>query len=165
MGSFNYGKQETLDYLFQNFPQGSTCLDVGACDGVWSKSLRNHFHIDAVEIYEPNILTHRLEQKYEHVYCCNIKDFFYEHYDIVIFGDVIEHMEVADAQKALAFALEHADDVIVAVPYRYKQGVIYGNRWEKHIQDDLTHELFMERYPGFERFVEFANYGYYKRRE
>ena len=164
MASFLFGKQTAIDYLFEKFPQGSTCLDVGACDGTWSKSLRGHFKMDAVEIFEPNILNHKLHRKYDNVWNCDIKDFSYEHYDVVIFGDVIEHMEVKDAQKVLAFALEHADEVIVAVPYRFKQLEIYGNKWERHIQDDLTHELFMERYPGFERFIEFSNYGYYKRR-
>lgn len=163
MGNFNQGKIETCDYLTQSFAQGSTLLDVGACDGVWSKSLRNHFQMDAVEIFLPNIETFRLASKYDHVYNCDIFDFKYKHYDVVLFGDVIEHMEVDRAQAVLKYALDHAGEVIVAVPYLYKQAAIYGNKWEKHIQDDLTHEVFMERYPGFERFLNYGRYGYYRR--
>ena len=38
---------------------------------------------------------------------------------------------------------------------------IYGNPCERHIQDDLTDELFNERYPGFKLEFAYPDYGYY----
>ena len=63
--------------------------------------------------------------------------------------------------KTLEYAKKHADLVVVGVPFLWPQGKCYGNDWEEHVQDDLTHELFMERYPGFELFMKKENYGWY----
>ena len=35
---------------------------------------------------------------------------------------------------------------MIAVPFLYKQGVLYGNPYKIHLQDDLTPALFEERY-------------------
>ena len=40
--------------------------------------------------------------------------------------------------------------MIIAVPWLYEQCAIYGNEYGIHIQDDLTPELFAERYLGFD---------------
>lgn len=161
MSSYQQGKTEVKWLIARMVKKGARGLDVGACDGVYWLLLHDIIDLDAVEIYEPNIERNDLVHKYGVVYNMDIKDLKYDHYDVVIFGDVIEHMTVEDAQATLAYAQEHADLVIVAVPYRYRQGPIYGNPWERHIQDDLTHEIFMQRYPGFKLQFGYPNYGYY----
>ena len=118
--------------------------------------------MDAVEIFEPNVRNHKLAEKYDNVFVGDIKDYKYDWYDLIIFGDVIEHMTVEDAQQVLRYAWTRCRDMIVAVPWLYKQDAIYGNKWEIHIQDDLTPALFEERYPGFEILVNTnMNYAYY----
>ena len=62
-------------------------------------------------------------------------------------------MEVDKAQKVLKAAKKKCKDMIVAVPFLYRQGAIYGNPYEEHKQADLTAELFDQRYPGFEVLV------------
>ena len=161
MASYDYGKIEVVNYIYQQFAPGSTCLDVGACDGKWADLLGHYLTMDAVEIFGPNIREHRLKDKYRRVWECDAYDFRYDWYDLVIFGDVIEHMTVEDAQAVLAYAKEHSDMVIVAVPFLFKQDAIYGNPYERHIQDDLTNQLFLERYPDFEPIILYPNYGYY----
>lgn len=158
MSSYTLGKAETVIWALTEFDNGSTCLDVGACDGVWQKMLGENFVMDAVEAYTPNA---RGLTGYRTVFNMEVQDLKYEWYDLIIFGDVIEHMSVEDAQKVLDYAYPRCKDMIVAVPWMYEQGAIYGNKWETHIQDDLTKEKFMERYPGFEPIVEFGNYAYY----
>ena len=75
---------------------------------------------------------------------------------------VIEHMDVAKAQKVLSYAAGHCKDLIVGVPYRYRQGALYGNPNEEHLQDDLTHDLMLERYPELELILQArGDYGYY----
>lgn len=161
MSSYRQGKPEVKFWLAQNLSNGSTVLDVGACDGVWSNLLSEWYTMDAVEVWEANVEKYHLMDKYEDVYVKNIKDVFYNHYDLVIFGDVIEHMTVEDAQKVLAYAMRHSNMVIVAVPFLFKQDAIYGNPYERHIQDDLTPQLFHERYPGFSPLFIYPKYGYY----
>lgn len=162
MASYNYGKKEIVNYIKDHYKQGSTCLDVGACDGKWFRLLGKHLKMDAVEVWKPCIDSYRLEEKYSRVFNADIKDLHYVDYDLIIFGDVLEHMTVEDAQKALQYAKEHSKEIIIGIPYQYKQGAINGNPYEVHIQDDLTPELFAERYPDFKLLLNAAeDYAYY----
>ena len=121
--------------------------------------------MDAVEVFHPNIINHRRCDLYRNVFWKNIVDFdWYTHYDVIIFGDVIEHLSVEDARKVIGYAWPRCHEMIVSVPFKFKQGAIYGNDYERHIQDDLTHDLFMERYHGFEVLHQEFNYCYYKKR-
>lgn len=163
MGSYDAGKPEVVAWIRQNFPPESSILDVGACDGRWKGLLPEYFCMDAVEIFTPNAW--QIKPLYREVFNIDIRQFKYEPYDLIIFGDVIEHMPVEDAQAVLRYAAERCRDMIVAVPWQYKQDEMYGNPWEKHIQDDLTPELFSERYPGFEELVSLPGYCYYHKRE
>ena len=98
---------------------------------------------------------------YDNVYCSDISDFEYDYYDLIIFGDVIEHMTIENAQKTLEYAKTRCRDMIVAVPYLLIQDEVFENPYEVHIQDDITPGIFHERYNGFEPLFIFDNYGYY----
>lgn len=162
MASFDSGMIEVCDWIRRRFPIESKILDVGACDGKWSDWLRDYPHMDAVEIFAPYVEEHKLEEKYENVFVSDVEDLKYEYYDLVIFGDVIEHMSVEKAQKVLEYAKSHCEDMIVAVPYLYPQGPYNNNEYERHIQDDLDEKTFDERYPGFEILSHPEwNYAYY----
>ena len=147
MSSYDYGKPEICAWVRQHFPRDATILDVGACDGKWRRLLPEFPNMDAVEAFEPNLQN---LQGYRDVYHSDIRDFGYEWYDLVIFGDIVEHLSVEAAKNELEYARDRCRDMIVAVPFLYEQGAIYGNPYEVHIQDDLTPENFDERYPGFE---------------
>ena len=162
MSSQMKGKDQIKQWVMATIPSGSNCLDVGACDGVWWNLLHEHLRMDAIEVWVPNIETHHLLDKYGAVFGVDVRDFRFSFwYDLIIFGDIIEHMSVEDAQKVIERAYGRCEDMIIAVPFRWTQVEIYGYPYERHIQDDLTHEIFMERYPGFEPLVLYDNYGYY----
>jgi len=157
MGSYNEGKDEVCAWIQRNFTERDTVLDVGACDGKW-RDLLPAVTMDAVEIFEPYA---RKLKGYRNIFVTDICKLEYDWYDLIIFGDVIEHMNVQDAQEVLEYAKERCWDMIVAVPFQYKQGEVDGNPWQAHIQDDLTPEIFAERYPGFEPLWENPDYAYY----
>lgn len=162
MSSQTLGKALVYDWIRTNTKAGGDCLDVGACDGVWARNIGDHFlTIDAVEAYEPNVEQFSLRKIYNKVYVEDVRGLEYGAYDLVIFGDVLEHMNTEDAQNVLRYAEEHARAVVVALPYKWKQGAIYGNPYEVHVQDDLTRENVKERYPELIELVTFPNYGYY----
>lgn len=161
MASLNAGKAEIVYWAKKIFAEGATALDVGACDGKWYDLLGDYFNMDAVEIFAPNIKKNGLKKKYKTVYNLDIVDYEYKWYDLIIFGDVIEHMTVENAQKALAYAYPRCTDMIIAIPYLWSQPEIYGNKWELHIQNDLTDEIFHQRYKGFENIIKYNDYGYY----
>ena len=166
MGSYNEGKLEVVEWVKQRFPKGSTCLDVGACDGKWFNLLGDHFKMDCVEIFKPNVYEHDLMNKYEKVFVNDVANFRYAWYDLIIFGDVLEHMPVENAQAVLKYAEPRCNDLIIGIPFLYTQGAIYGNPWEEHIQNDLTPELFNERYPGYELIIRpIWEYAYYHKGE
>ena len=159
MCSYNAGKDEVCEWIRQHVPKDATVLDVGPCDGKWRTLLPEYPNMDACEIYAPN--ADQVRHMYRDMYVCDIANLVYAHYDLIIFGDVIEHMPVERAQAVLKHAEGHCNTMIVSVPYLLPQGPIYGNPWEKHIQDDLTKKIFNERYPGFSVIWETNNYAYF----
>lgn len=160
MSSYYFGKAQVCAWVRKTFPASSTVLDVGPCDGIW-RQLLPEYVMDAVEIFPPNAERCRA-LPYRRVVCQDVRRFVYDHYDLIIFGDVIEHMDVKDAQAVLEYAGPRCRDMIVAVPFLYPQEPFYGNPWEKHLQPDLTPKLFAERYPGFEVLYDPGNnYCYY----
>lgn len=161
MASYEAGKTRIVYWVKNNFEKGSTCLDVGPCDGVWGWLLADYLKMSAVEVYEPNIINHKLDDLYEVVYLSDIQQLRYKKYDLIIFGDILEHLTVPEAQKVIWYAWERCKDMIVAVPYLYEQDAYDGNPYEVHKQPDLTAEIFNQRYPGFEPIVQYSNYCYY----
>lgn len=157
MSSYAYGKDEVCAWIRDHFPDESTVLDVGACDGLWRRLLPE-YTMDAVEAYAPNMV--RLVG-YRAAIHADIRFFRFDWYDLIIFGDVIEHLTVEDAKALFEYTGPRCRDMIVAVPFLYPQGAIYGNPYEVHRQPDLTPAIFNERYPGFEPVVLFDNYCYY----
>ena len=158
MSSYFFGKDIVCAWIRENFSAGTEILDVGACDGIW-RQLLPEYTMDAAEIYGPN--ADRLHG-YRKVFRRDVDGLDYEHYDLIIFGDVIEHMDVEKAQRVLAYARPRCRDMVVAVPFLYPQDAFGGNPWEKHLQPDLTAEIFAARYPGFSVLCDTGlNYCYY----
>lgn len=161
MGSYDAGKPFVCDWIRANFPKDATILDVGVSDGKWRLLLKDYPNIDGVEVFEPN--ARRSRHLYRHMYVTDICDFRFDFYDLIIFGDVIEHIDVHRAQKVLEYARPRCTDMVIAVPFLYPQGMEYGNPYEEHLQDDLTREIFSQRYPGHETlfYEPELNYCYY----
>lgn len=162
MGSYNEGKAEVCRWIREHFPPDSILLDVGPSDGKW-RGLLPEYVMDAVEVFEP--YTKSLKG-YREIFIADIKDFEYPWYDLVIMGDVLEHLTVEDAQKVLKWADTHCRDIVISVPFEYVQGAVNGNIHEIHIQDDLTAELFAERYPGYDVLCRpLSDYCYYHKHQ
>ena len=161
-GSYPYFKSEVAQYLKDRFPKTAKVLDVGAGCGTYYEYLKDYFEdIEAVEVFKPNIDNFDLVNKYKRVYNQNIVDFKYKFYDIIIFGDILEHLDIEEAQKVLDYAFDRCTEVIVAVPYMYPQGIAEDNIYEIHKQDDLTPENMIERYPKLKLLYGDDGYGYY----
>ena len=161
MSSYFDGKPVICAWIRKYFPRSAEILDVGACDGLWRRLLPEYPNMDAVEAWRPHYECLRRDG-YRRVFLEDARFFHYEHYDLVILGDILEHLAVNEAQAVLEYAGAHSQDVIVAVPFCYEQGAIYGNPYEVHVQDDLTPELVAERYPQLELLLRAReDYAYY----
>ena len=164
--SYELYKQEVKDWICSNFDENARILDVGAGSGTYWNLLNDKFkHIDCVEVFVPYIEQFELGKKYENVFISDIIDFKYDNYDLIIFGDIIEHLDVSEAQRVLDYAYGRCKDFIVAVPYLYEQGECYNNEHEVHKQPDLTPELVAERYPYLQLLYGDDVYGYYVKKQ
>lgn len=151
--SYPYGKQEIKTFLKHNLTQDAKICDVGAGQGTYYHLLGPTYQWTAIEVFKP--AAQYLKQFYSKVYEQDIRFFTYEEeYDLIIFGDVLEHMSILEAQKVIEQAKLYSKAIMIAIPYQYKQGALYGNQYEEHKQDDLTPENFNERYPGFRCIVQ-----------
>lgn len=149
--SYPHLKNEVIENIRERFEEGSTVLDIGAGDGVYSSMLRDKFIVDGIEIFEPWVEKYDLKNKYRNLFIADLKDFSFEWYDIVIMGDVLEHLSVEEAQKVIEYIYPRCKELLIAVPYQYEQGLADdGNIYQIHKQPDLTYDLFIQRYPGME---------------
>lgn len=164
--SYAVYKKEITDYLKTIFTKNARILDVGAGEGTYLPFLEDYFtNIEAVEVFKPNIDNFDLENRYSKVYNANIIDFEYDFYDVIIFGDVIEHLDVKSAQNVLKYALNRCTEMIVAVPYLSPQSIEEDNIYEIHKQPDLTNQVMKQRYPYLKNVFKNDKYGYYIKEE
>lgn len=130
-------------------PTTTEVLDVGAGQGKYRLLLNEYAFVDACEAWQPSVVQHDLRALYRKVYECEIQTFVLEsrEYDVVILGDVLEHLTVADARLVVTELCATRADLVVVVPYLYEQGPEHGNVYQRHLQADLTPEVMTRRYP------------------
>lgn len=121
-------------------------LDVGAGWGKY-RFLLPEYRMDACEIWQPYIEKDNLNYWYGQVFNKDICDFKFEYYDILIFGDVFEHIERERAKELLEYAWPRCEQMFISIPFQYQQGEVDGNIYETHLQADLTPELMAKEYP------------------
>ena len=129
-----------------------TILDVGAGSGTYADLLKKNGYtrasIDAVEVWEPYIKEFNLDSKYRRVYQTDIRDFDRYNHDLVIFGDILEHMSTEDALKVWDTASKYCAYAVISIPIiHYHQGEINNNPYEIHVKDDWSHEEVLQTFP------------------
>lgn len=123
-----------LNRLLHLFPnRDAKILDVGGKYGMLLKEYCSV--IDGIEVSEETVY---LPQYYNEIFVMNVLDFDnFKNYDVVIFGDVLEHIKTEDAQRLLSRIYDEVTEIIIVVPFL-------------NDNPDLTHEIFLDRYKGFE---------------
>lgn len=135
------GKKEIMTWIVKTYPDRSTpILDIGAGAGIYGKLLKElgYVNVDALE-YEPSYVEKfRQCEIYNNVYLGDMRTYEpVKNYDIVIMGDVLEHVSEKDALNTMNIHCN--SDRIISVPWHYKQAAEDGIECEKHIQDDLSY--------------------------
>jgi len=155
-------KNEIRQHFLDTIPRHTSILDAGAGCGTYSHLLKNEFpSMDGVEIFEEYAKMFDLKSKYNNLYFADINIFDIDDYEYIILGDIIEHLSVEQAQKLLGKIQKKGKKCLVGVPYLYEQGTEFNNVHETHLQPDLTHDLFIERYPYMRLLMGNKDYGYY----
>ena len=142
--------QEIKDHLKNNFGPESKILDIGAGDGKWSYVLGDYFkNMDAIEIFEEYKERYNLEKKYKNVFIGDFTEFDFDYYDVLILGDVFEHVPEKIAKEWLNKVKRKCGEIIVVVPFEYEQDWdgVYENKWGHHHQPNLNVNSMVEKYP------------------
>lgn len=135
-------------------------LDVGCGYGTYGRLARAILHDDVsltgVEVWQPYIEAYRLRDVYDDVLERDARTLTTFDYDMIIFGDVLEHMTVGEAQTLWRHSCQQSPCVWISIPIvPYEQGAVNGNPFEQHIIPDYSIASVLERFPGITQFRAF----------
>jgi hypothetical protein len=141
-GSVPEGKDLSM-YWIKNKINPQTVLDVGAGVGTYSLLFRKYDFVpkllNAIEVWEPYIKEYELLNKYKNVFNVDVREWEDWNYDLVILGDVLEHMSKDEALTLWDKISKQARYAIISIPIiDCPQGHEHDNPYEEHIKDDWT---------------------------
>lgn len=141
----------------------ATVLDVGAGCGTYFDLAAQPWQFWlAVEAWRPYLERFDLAARYDGVIAEDVRSIDWPDVDLVIFGDVLEHMPRADALVVWEDARKHSRRLLLSVPVGlYEQGPEGGNPFEAHAET-WTHEECLAL-PGVVDHQLFAPIGTYAR--
>lgn len=127
-----------------------TILDIGAGSGTYAdyfKESGHQFKIDAVEVWKPYVEEFDLYHKYLNVYESDVRDHMDFDYDLVIFGDILEHMTKEEALSVWERVSLQARYAVIAIPIiHYHQPAINDNPYEEHVKEDWSHQEVLDSF-------------------
>jgi len=148
--SSSQGKALFKEWLIDFMVVGNinTILDVGPGCGTYGKLVIEALNevrkykedktllLDAVEIFYQYIVEFGLEKTYNRVFLGDIRDFVFTmpDYDLVILGDVLEHLEVDEAKTVFLELKKKTKFIWVSIPCK-----VEGKRWS-YGYHQLPHE-------------------------
>lgn len=157
-------KSDIRVYFEKNVDISKRILDVGVGVGTYSKLLRDMgYRMDGMEVWLPYVVEYKLTEMYDNVIIGNVMNYDISNYDVIIMGDILEHLSVEDGLSLMKRIEDNGQMCIVAVPYKLEQGVCEGNEYEVHKQSDLTEEVMLSRYNNLRLLFgsRCYQYGYY----
>jgi hypothetical protein len=157
-------KDDVKVYFSKYIESGVRILDVGIGVGTYGKLLKNMgYKMDGIEIWLPYITKYDLNALYDNIIIGNVMTYDTRNYDVIILGDILEHLSVDDGLRLMDRVEKCGQVCIVAVPYQSDQGAWEGNVYETHHQNDLTNEVVLKRYNNLNLLFknDYYRYGYY----
>jgi len=159
MNSLPQGKDFIKNWVTAHKDEINFILDVGAGCGTYYKLLSDikDFGFDAVEIWKPYINKYLKTDPvtYKVIFDIDIRGYLFKNkdYDLIIFGDVLEHLEMEEAKKVIDRARQCCKYFIISIPVSHcPQNMEHGNPHQKHIEEDYTSEKIIELFGPFEEF-------------
>jgi len=142
------------DWLMKKNPREiKSVLDIGCGFGKWGFLIRLYLQlwvvdilkedyqnykkglrIDAIELYEPYI-TNLQREIYNNIVIGDVRELIKsaDFYDLIIMGDVLEHISFKDGMAVLREALKKSKYLIIAMPGYFEKGAPFmGNDAEIH---------------------------------
>lgn len=179
--SSSEGKLFFTDWLIQMFLKNQVrrVLDVGAGAGIYGKlvreawdeanainqkfnfvNLEGSIHIEAVEIFEPYVERFELHKIYDKIHCHDVLLIVQdsEIYDLVIFGDVLEHMTTDEGIQVWNMFKEKSKFLYLSIPckipdkswsegYEQQPNEWEENKYEQHLYNWTYDEILISLGP------------------
>lgn len=152
--SLRSGKEQTLAWFVNNQHEIKTVVDIGPGSGTYIELVKEQAGccVDAqwigIEIWEPYIAQFRLKDRYNTIINADVRTVDWQQLnpDVVIAGDVLEHMTKQDAVSLVDQVLAVAKTLIVSIPIRHmpQDEHAYENPHEAHVKDNWSHEEVMD---------------------
>jgi SAM-dependent methyltransferase len=139
----------------------NTVLDVGAGKGLYLNLLydvlgKGNVHVTAVEVWEDYIKFFMLKLRYGTLIQADVRHMDHFEYDLVILGDVLEHMSKEDAVALWDKVSKQAKYAVIAIPIiHHPQEAINDNPYEVHVKEDWSTKEVLETFPGIIDHAEF----------
>jgi hypothetical protein len=134
--SADEGKPWMINKILAKEPR--SILDLGAGCGTYARLLRPLLpdaYMTAVEIHAAYVSDYKLWRSYDSVIIGDIRTCDVPEADVVILGDVLEHMSHADALEMWDRARDKALKALyLSIPIvEWPQGEMFGNKHERHL--------------------------------
>lgn len=133
-------------------------LDVGCGQGTYPMLLKQQYPLLAtaewwgIEAWTSYIKEFDLELLYDQIINQDARTLDWAtlpQFDLVIFGDVLEHMTKEQSQDLVNQALSISKYVVISIPIVHSpQGAYGGNPFETHVKDNWTHQEVLESFPN-----------------
>jgi hypothetical protein len=141
--SAKHGKKEIIQWVNDDKDSISSILDIGPGQGTYFDLLSSmkQFSWEGIEAWKPYIEKFQLEKKYNKIYNEDVRNFNWNEkfYDLIIAGDILEHMSKDDAVILVENCLNHSKQLIISIPVVYMpQGELENNPFEVHVKPDWS---------------------------
>lgn len=129
-------------------------IDIGPGEGTYAKLMRPHHkaHWIGIEAWAPYIATYGLDELYDivHVADARLVDWsWFLTTDLVIVGDVLEHMSRLQAQVLIERLQQAAPNLLISIPVLHlDQDAVNGNPFERHVDHWTYEQMLDELNPG-----------------
>ncbi|MBE7188919.1 bifunctional 2-polyprenyl-6-hydroxyphenol methylase/3-demethylubiquinol 3-O-methyltransferase UbiG [Jatrophihabitans endophyticus] len=144
-----------------------TVLDVGPGVGTYATLLAGLpvERMLAIEAWEPYLETYHLADLYDDVVVGDVRTTALPPCDVVILGDVVEHMTRDEGLELWRRSAEAAARAVyLSIPIvHYPQDEIEGNPYEVHVEEDWSHELVLDAFTGIGEWWLGTEVGVYER--
>jgi hypothetical protein len=149
--SWSQGKDFTQEFVRSHANQIKSVLDIGPGQGTYFHLLKDDLPDcwwEGVEVFLPYIIGFKLELFYGLIHHTDVRKFQPQRdYDLVIAGDVLEHMTKEQAEKLVYGMLPRCKYFIISIPIvHWPQEAINNNPYEIHVKDDWSHDEMMETF-------------------
>ena len=163
MPTSKYTGKELIVQWIQQHNNINRVLDIGCGEGTYPKLLKQKFPVLTtaewwgIEIWQKYISRYNLHELYDHLLNEDARTVDWTklpEFDLVIFGDVLEHMTKQESQALVAAALIKSRYIVISIPIHHSpSGEWEGNPYEAHVKDDWSHQEVMDTFPGIKHFL------------